>query len=162
MNPENQELIPQLIAYQGEMELYLSRLYQDPNTNWEQVWARGRYRPLGILITPLFEMRIDREGPYLPYPDGYRRNDWLNMGDRREKQALAILEAHAKTKRNMCWNCTRLKVYKISRKQEWPICSVGQAVKKRKLCEMSRDMSIQQLEERASKLISIGQKELLP
>jgi hypothetical protein len=75
------------------MELYLSRLYQDPNTNWEQVWARGRYRPLGILITPLFEMRIDREGPYLPYPDGYRRNEWLNMGDRREEQALAILGA---------------------------------------------------------------------
>jgi hypothetical protein len=93
MNPENQELIPQLIAYQGEMELYLSRLYQDPNTNWEQVWARGRYRPLGILITSLFETRIDREGPYLRYPDGYRRDDWLNMGDRREAQALAILGA---------------------------------------------------------------------
>ena len=71
-------------------------------------------------------------------------------------------EAQAKTKRNMCWNCTRLTVYKIYRKKEWPICSVGQAVKKRKLCEMSRDMSTQQLEERASKLISIGQKELLP
>jgi hypothetical protein len=71
-------------------------------------------------------------------------------------------EAHARTKRNMCWNCTRLTGYKTSRKQEWPICSVGQAVKKRELCEMSKDMSIQQLEERASKLISIGQKELLP